>query len=306
MNDAEIIDKASDVFLKFTAELNDGLYKELNGRLSIRWSDKRCFYACASVGSKVEEPPKHYIDLTQETAVLLYRDIEDYYHYIKYGADNEKFDIIFKDFDYPKALSSESAKEHRCKNMFISGLTWILFHELGHLIQEHGHIRTLYNCSESTEVVDCATNDNEISRELSVKAAAVSHVTEMAADFYAMISCLRALVRHFEGDELEAEIKSFTSALALVLYRFHGVNSYVATEVPEGSHPQPLIRLEQTMPLIHEVYSIFDLLETNGIRLNRLDLINITSWSSFTVGFFWLRKNRQLGVPDDYFLSGSL
>jgi len=306
LEDTEIIELASDVFSKITDDLNDGLYKELKGNISIRWGTKRCFSAYAAVGSSVEDPPKHYIGLTYDTAIMLYRDIEDYYGYIEYGADNDKFDIMLKGYDYPKELSPEPQKEYCCKNMFISGLTWIFFHELGHLVQEHGYIRTLYECSESTDIVDCASNDNENSNNLKGKASAISHATEIAADYYAIMSVLNALIRHFESDELESEIKSFIAVLALVFYRFHGVNSYVRTEVPEGSHPQPLIRLENTMPLIVEFYSNFGILEDKGSNMSRLDLINITSWSSFSVGLFWLRKSRSSGLPEDFFLLGSL
>lgn len=301
MKDSEIIDLACDVFSTITDDLNSGLYKKLNGKLSIRWGEKRCFYAYAATDSDVNTPPKHFIGLTYETAILLYRDIEDYHLYIDYGADNQKFDVIFQDFEYPKTLSTESGKKHCCKNMFTSGITWILFHELGHLLQEHGHIRSLYDCNKGNKIVDCAANDSEANSKLSGKASAVSHVTEMAADYYAMVSCLRALLRHFEGDELKSETRCFSSVLALVLYRFHGVNSYIPTEVPEGSHPPPLIRLEQTTPLIFELYSKLT-------SIKRLELINITSWSSYTVGLFWLRKYGQMNpeLPDDFFLAGSL
>lgn len=301
MKDSDIIDLACDVFSTITGDLNTELYEELNGKLSIRWSEKRCFYAYAATDSDVIDPPKHFIGLTYETAILLYRDIEDYHLYIGYGADNQKFDFIFQDFEYPKTLSTESGKEHCCKNMFISGITWILFHELGHLLQEHGHIRSLYDCNEGNKIVDCAANDSETNTKLSGKASAVSHVTEMAADYYAIVSCLRALLHHFEGDELKSEVRCFSSVLALVLYRFHGCSSYIPTEAPEGSHPPPLIRLEQTAPLIFELYSKLT-------SIKRLDLINITSWSSYTVGLFWLRKNNQMNpeLPDDFFLAGSL
>lgn len=306
MKDDEIIEFSCDVFLKISNDLNEGIYKGLNGSLSILWDTKRLFYACAMVNSSTEEPPKHYIKITYDTAIMLYRDIENYYEYISYGADNDKFDFWFKDFNYPKTLSSESQKKNCCKNMLISGLTWIFFHELGHLLQEHGHIRTLYECSESTDIIDCPSNDHDYSSNINGKASAVSHATEMAADYFATIWVLRALLHHLECNELESEIKTFSSALALVLYRFHGVNSYIRAEIPEGSHPQPLIRLENTMPLLFEVYSSLDILNSKTLDVSRLDLINITSWSSFSVGLFWLRKNEQLAMPDDFFLLGSL
>jgi hypothetical protein len=306
LEDSEIIDLATDVLSKVTSLLNKGFYSELGGELTSLWSMKNYFYACASVGSKVDEPPKHFITLSYETAVLLYRDIEAYSQYIETGIDNALFDQIFKDFEYPKTLLIHSDKELSRKQMFISGITWIFYHELGHLIQEHGYIRTHYNCHASTDIVDCASNDIENDSVLSGKPSAVSHVTEMAADYYATVSCLLALLMHFEGDELEAETRSFTSALALVLYRFHGINPYERTETPKGTHPQPLFRLEQTMPLLFELYSMIDLANEKKFTLNRLDLVNITSWSSFTAGIFWLRKGTQKVIPEDFMISGSL
>lgn len=306
MNDSEIIDLATDVLSKVTSLVNESLYSELGGELTNLWSTKSYFYACASVGSEVDEPPKHFITLSYETAVLLYRDIEVYSKYIESGVDNGMFDQLFKDFEYPKTLSFHSGEELSRKQMFISGITWIFYHELGHLIQEHGYIRAQYNCYEGTDIVDCAASDNENNSVLTGKPSAVSHVTEMAADYYATFSCLMALLMHFEGDELEAETRSFTSALALVLYRFHGVNPYERTEIPKGSHPQPLIRLEQTMPLIFEIYSGIDLANEKSFKLTRLDLVNMTSWSSFTAGIFWLRKGKQKGIPENFMISGSL
>lgn len=305
MENTEINDLATDVLSKVTALINANLYTDLGGELSCHWNLKNYFYACASVGSEIDEPPKHCITLSYETAVLLYRDIEVYYQYIDTGADNSMFDKLFKDFEYPKTLSIHSDKDLCCKQMFISGITWIFYHELGHLIQEHGYIRSQYNCHEGTEIVDCASNDFEKTSMLSGQASAVSHVTEMAADYYATYTCLMALLLHFEGEELEAETISFASVLALVLYRFHGVNSYERTEVPVGTHPQPLIRLEQTMPLIFELYSILDLENEKKIRLDRAYLLHITSWSAFTVGIYWLKKNDQSVIPEDFMMSGS-
>lgn len=308
MEDKEIIDLACDVLSKIIDDLNNDLYKNLSGTISLEWDTSTRFYAYASVSSEIDEPPQHSIGLSYNTAILLYRDIENYYDYIEYGADNEKFDFLFKDFDYPKILSPDYNRQYCCQNMFISGITWIFFHEFGHLIQEHGHIRMLFKSSENTEIIDCSASDNRSYTKLTGKSAAVSHATEMAADYYAMISLLMALVRHFQGVELQNEIKSFASVLALVLYRFHGAEPYIETPEPIGSHPPPLIRLEQTMPVIHEFYTNlgFSISDNYEMGLSRLDIINITSWASFSVGLFWLRKHRQLGIPEHYFLSGSV
>lgn len=305
MEDSEIIELACDVFSKITDDLNAGVYTELGGNLSVRWSEDKCFYAWAAVGSTVKEPPEHYIGLTYDTVLLLYRDIEIYCKYVEHGIDKNILNSLLQDFSYPQDLYLEDSVENCHKNMFISALTWIFFHELGHLVQEHGHIRDMYNCNKNNRIVDCSVVDNDDYVHLTGKPAAVSHVTEMAADFFSTVFCLRALLRHFRKHQLTNEIIRFTPSVALVLYRFQGVSSYIQTETPEGTHPQALIRLEQVMPLIYEFYSNFQLLERNENNLNRLDLINITSWSSFSVGLFWMRKNKQAEISENYFLSGS-
>lgn len=304
--DNEIIDLTCQVFSTIVDDLNNGLYKDINGEISVRWSIREVFYAWAAVDITDESTPKHYVGLTYETVVLLYRDVEAYFKYIESGIDNDKFDTIFQDFEYPKSLSLASSLEDCKKNMFISGITWLFFHELGHLVQEHGIVRQEYGCGVRMDIVDCASNDNVTNQLLTGKASAVSHVTEIAADYFATISCLRALARHFDGSVFDEEVRSFSVALALVLYRFHGTESFTPMSKPKGSHPIPLIRLEQTQPLIFEVYSKLNVQETLNSSLSRLDMINITSWSSYTVGLFWLRKNRHFEIPEDYFIAGSM
>lgn len=304
--DSEIIDLTCQVFSTIVDDLNDGIYKDINGEISVRWSTKEVFYAWAAVDMADESTPKHYVGLTYETALLLYRDVEAYFQYIESGIDNGKFDLIFQDFEYPKILASKSSLDYCIKNMFISGITWLFFHELGHLVQEHGKVRQEYGCGFGTDIVDCAASENVSNQFLTGKASAVSHVTEIAADYFATISCLRALTRHFEGTIFDEEVRSFSVALSLVLYRFHGTESFTPMDKPKGSHPNPLIRLEQTQPLIFEVYSALDIQKTLKSTLSRLDMVNITSWSSYTVGLFWLRKNRHFEIPEDYFIAGSM
>ncbi len=156
----EIIDLTCQVFSTIVDDLNDGLYKDINGEISVSWSTKEVFYAWAAVDIADENTPKHYVGLTYETAVLLYRDVESYFKYIESGIDNDKFDIIFQDFDYPEVLSSESSLEDCKKNMFISGITWLFFHELGHLVQEHGKVRQEYGGGVGMDIVDCAASEN--------------------------------------------------------------------------------------------------------------------------------------------------
>ncbi|BBT78682.1 hypothetical protein WP8S18E11_03480 [Aeromonas veronii] len=306
MLDHEIIDVASDLFSKIQSSLNMTTYKNLSGELSFYWGTKDYFSAWAEVHSTPQEPPKHSIGITYRTAILLYRDIEKYHKYIEDGIDKPTFEKLLEGIDIPKSLAIESSLENSCKNMFVSGMTWIFFHELGHLLQEHGWIRQRYDCSPSTDVIDCASQDTGSETLLTGKASAVSHVTEMAADFFATITCLGSLMLHLKGLAFNEELGKFSAVLSLVLYRFHGPRPYNPMEVPTGTHPVPLNRLEQTQPLIFEYLSAANLSNTVASELTRLDMIHITTWASYTTGFFWLRENNTFKLPENYFLSGSL
>ena len=303
MEDSDIIDLTVETLDTIKTLLNETTYQGLGGEIQVHYSMTPDFLAWASVSSKPCEAPMHYVNLTYEMAVVLYRDVEEYYDYIESGVDNPKLDILFPEVDYPKSLSTQSSKEDCCKNMFISALTWVFYHELGHLVQEHGEVRQNYGCSTGTDVIDCSVDSTE---PLEGKASAVSHVTEIAADFFATYCCLMALLQHFKGARFEEELRAFSAALALVLYRFHGTRPIEAVTEPIGTHPDPLVRLEQTQPLIVELLSKLDLKKELGSDLTRNDLVYLTGWASYSIGIFWLRKNHITDIPDYYFISGSL
>lgn len=303
MEDSEIVDLTVETLTTIKDMLNEGMYKDLGGQLQVHYSDTPDFLAWASVGSEPSEPPIHYISITYDMALILYRDVEEYYSHIESGVDEPKLDILFPEINYPKSLSINSSKEDCCKNMFISALTWVFYHELGHLIQEHGVIRKEYGCSSNTEVIDCSIDSGEL---LEGKASAVSHVTEVAADYFATFSCVFALMVHFKGMRFEEELRGFSAALALVLYRFHGDRPIEDVTEPKGTHPTPLVRLEQTQPLIFELLSKVDLVGELDSDLTREDLVYLTGWASYSIGLFWLRKNNITEIPDNFFLSGSL
>ncbi|CDL81237.1 hypothetical protein [Xenorhabdus szentirmaii] len=164
------------------------------------------------------------------------------------------------------------------KNTFISAITWVYFHELGHLSQEHGIYRFKQDeLNIISEVKD--TNNDELTQEESI----IYHATELAADYYSTVTCVCELVRQFSKSEWKVAISFLMTGLPIVLFHFHGTAFEKEQEEPKGSHPYPLTRLELMAPLTYEFLSIVNTDE-------RVEYVNLCGYSVFSVSLFWLRK----------------
>lgn len=305
MKDSEIIDLAVETIFIAQAIINEAIYSKINGKISIRWVDIDDIYAIAATKSQAEESADHIIRISYLTAIQLYRDVEQYFEYINSGVDNKFFDELFKGFEYPKTLCHSSDYEARCKNMFNTAFTWIIYHELGHLVQEHGFIKSKYGVGPSSDVIDCASTDLTNDETIKGKQAAISHITEMAADFFGTQWCIEIILISFEGKELESEVRHLMCALSLVMYRFYGNRSYEFCGEPRGTHPLPIIRLEQVIPPLFEFLSHSNHLKDRNSDLNREDLVHLASWAANTSAIFWLKKLGIKDIREEYFLQGS-
>jgi hypothetical protein len=192
--------------------------------------------------------------------------------------------------------------------MFIGALTWVFFHELGHLSQEHGYIRKKYGAQPlDSRVVDCDSNGSD---EMSVREATISHVTELAADVEATQWCSFELIRHFipEGGadehdlaEFQANLFLMTAGISCALYRFNGRRSIEPTNIPIGSHPTPIRRLEVCLA------NIFEKLDLGGAgkRIHRLDrkkLVYTCTGAAYSVGFYWLTQLYASDIRPTHFI----
>ena len=195
--------------------------------------------------------------------------------------------------------------------MFIGALTWVFFHELGHLAQEHGYIRSTFGHAQPITCIEDCESDGE--QRYEERVAAIFHAIEIAADVEAAYRCVSELIRHFLPDEVNDEhsLLEFRSNLHLVvcgiscmLYRFYGQRPVEPEAVPRGSHPTPIRRLEVCLP------NIFEKLDAGGSGetfhgLSRLQLLDLCLGAAYSVGFYWFwRDNKQSGIPDNFMISG--
>ncbi|HGF3969375.1 TPA: hypothetical protein ACF6VC_003338 [Yersinia enterocolitica] len=304
MTDLEIYDLALNVLTSLTTDINDGLYSELEGVITLSWGTTNEINAWAESKSLPMSPPEHNITLQYKLVLQIYRDIENYMLYMRNGLDDKIYDHWFKGVNYHHGMINVFGDNECITNIFIAAITWVYFHELGHLIQEHGYIRSLYDNVESMTINECEVVGQAIPEG---KTADIFHVTEIAADFFATNMCLYELIRHFKGNELEVAIQFLSCGLSCVIYRFHGCKSFKQDVTPIGTHPNPLIRLEIVIPIIHEVMDMKEVRDYSKIEIDRAYLVNIGCWSSTTVGMFWIRSNPEVDrMPDDFFIAGSL
>ena len=187
MEDIEIYELASRVIGDITRDLNENTYAKLGGDLMVTWHEERKFGDFASWLSEAGEPPKHRATMHYELVRQVWRDIENLCEFLR---------SIPKDSDVDKLYDfyGDSTKLPKCfdddtivKNMFAAAITWVYFHEIGHLMQEHGFIRAEFTecCSDAAHSTDVHDFEASHDKRLIGREALVSHVTELAADFEA-------------------------------------------------------------------------------------------------------------------------
>lgn len=294
MEDFEIVKFAENIIRTITKDLNESLYSEPNACLKAVWKRDDSFNASATPKSKVTEPPVHTITINYGLALQLYQDIDHYCIYIESGFDQEAFDIYFKDYSNKFILPTNLTPENYRKNMFIGALTWVYFHELAHLNQEHVYVlNQLLSTKKYSTYKEFDINN---SKALKGKAASIHHVLELAADSEAIQTCISELLRHFVGDELKESIGTFVIGISCAIYKIHDLDMLDLNSEIIGSHPPPMVRLEQILPQIYETFDSLEQSKLISINTNRVELIHQIEKSSLTSGFFWFRK--KLVHPD--------
>ena len=312
MKDIEIYELAQSVLVSITKDLNDGIYSEVGGKLQFFFSDTGLVSAWASSKSDTTAPPEHEIVFCYELVRRLYRDCEGYYEFASTAMTEEPFLSLLQHFKKQSRPIKDMNKKSAIHNMFMGSLTWVYYHELGHLMQEHGYIRKKYaGLQEKSYIEDCESTGEH---QLSGRDAVISHVTELAADVEATQWCMQELIRHFLPnvmDNDENDLKEFKNTLHLficglscTLYRFYGERPLIIKEEVEGSHPYPIRRLDLC------ISNMYEKLDFNGYgevmhSMNRTQLVHLCLGAAESVGFYWLWKYSQKPVVPENFLAGA-
>lgn len=295
MTDIEIYNLAVNVLSMINTDVNESHYTEVDSELKINYSTKNEINASASVLSGVGKPKIHSIEITYLFLKTLYRDIESYFKYISSGVDDELVNMMWTGNEHFEKMLSLTSENNHIKNTFISAISWVYFHELGHLSQDHGRIRGLYADNEMNIISEMFIDGGS---ELTSNKSTLWHATELAADFFSTTMCVAELYRQFDSSNIYAAINFLSIGLPIVLFRLQGSSFYVEQEAPAGSHPNPLTRLELMAPLIYEVLSSPNTEE-------RQKLVHICGVSVYRVSLFWTRKiYNKPEYPEHFVLHG--
>jgi hypothetical protein len=289
MTDQDIYEEANRVFSAITNDLNEAFYKAKSGRLEFAWghSGKLNAYACSD--NPMGPEPKHRIIVAAELVCQIYKDIASYWGYIDSEIDNEIFEGWYKEFSEIDYLPAKFPLEARITNTFIAAITWVYFHELGHLSQEHGFFRDRLGGKRSSRISEM-TDESGLENQ-SGEGPNVFHATELAADYFSVSICRLELMNHFKGEDLEEAIHFYTCGISCALYRFNVKKPYMLDEFPVGSHPMPIVRLENILPMIYEYFDSEPIRSYGDIKMSRRGLVYSCNRAASTVGLFWNREH---------------
>jgi hypothetical protein len=303
MEDIEIYNMAGQILSDITQDLNEGIYSKLKGSLSLAWSEEPNFNAWAEAKSNIGCPPQHKIGLNYELVRQVYRDVESFCEFSYFELGKEETQQFFAHLNPEPPLPEMFTKKQCCINMFIGAITFVYFHELAHLMQEHGYIRRKFGG------IDDKINEFNLNAQspLTGKAAAISHVTELAADFNAVSRCIYELLRQFDGekDELKGAIYLFVCGLSCIFHKFNNDTSLFSPKEPIGSHPNPLSRMEVNLPHIYELLDLIAEISEHG--LSRIELVHLCHRASDSSALFemWHRDPKEVRQTSP-FLKGVL
>tara|TARA_R110002111_G_scaffold164386_3_gene230573 strand:+ start:26078 stop:27142 length:1065 start_codon:yes stop_codon:yes gene_type:complete len=292
MDDREIYEISDRILSAITNDLNEEHYSAIKGSLKLAWGMKGIFNASAESANDIKSPPKHKIVIQDELARQIYRDAEDYCNFADNELKEERFQNLLTTWKAAPGLPSDLSKDDCCYIMFVGAITWVYFHELGHLMQEHGYILKTSGASSNTLIQECSAN---FSSESESQFAALFHVTELSADFEAMTWCILEIIRQFPEDKLRSVICMLVSGISCVFFRFNIGNSLTPDNVLTGSHPHPIIRMELNLSQLFEMLDMM----SNPIKLNlnREAIVSLYSGTSYSGTIFWLWK---YGIPENF------
>lgn len=317
LTETEVYQLADNVVNSICSDLNNTIYKKLGGKLSIVWNTEERFNASAKILNEASDPPNHRITLYYFLVKELYRDTVNYHEFAENIHYQPSILAFLNSISEMPMLPEIFIKKDSINNMFMASLTFVLFHELGHLMQQHGRIRaSLSGQSIDDSIInECNATD---SIPLMGKQAAISHTTELSADSSAITRCILEIMRQFSSKELIgsgdkgtlflATAQLFVIGVSNLFYRFRGINSEKLEAIPSGTHPQPLTRLEINLPHIYEMLSFPEIEEIMEHKLDRKGIVELVSRAAYSVPFFWIvrSENRPNNLPENYLFKGIL
>ena len=273
---------------------------------------KEIYGAYASSLGQRDKPPQHSITIYYEFVRQVWRDIENFCEFLR---SRPKGDFApYELYENPARLPECFNEDEHVRNMFIAAITWVYFHELSHLLQEHGIIRHEFGPrgDEAMQMTD--VHDFEVShhKPINGREALVSHVTELAADFAATTFYALVLLRHLREPSLaptEERPEGFPGPAFLIVcgaflvsYRFYGSKPLVPVVAFERSLPIPLFRRALLLTQLRTCLTWVRIEVEEDYSVNQELLKVLCSKAVFSTTIYWSSISTQGHKFDDRFM----
>lgn len=258
-------------------------YTAAGVELNIRWIPTNDIHAVAAVEPSPEDVQRHVITLSYGLLGQIYSNAFEFARFAQPGPDGGTLHGT-------QPLPGRFDMLHAAELMFISGVSFVIYHELGHLNQNHGAIRTRYG-SDSTNSISEFQVAGEA--ELTGDQAAISHATELAADFEAL-DWLAMMLGPYKGDELLDHAYLQCAIVSCIMLMFNGGRPARMDAMPSGTHPPSLLRMDFWVRLYAERMAMLS--QQLGVSNGPQAILKFLDDSSFLALLSCLTR---LGCTDD-------
>jgi len=260
----ELADLAAAVALEIKEDLDKQWYEASGIELCIRWLPTKDVKANASAEPSLQNIERHVISLSFGLVNAIYANALEFARFAHPGPGGQIEHGIHR-------LPKRFTMLHAAELMFISGINFVIFHEVAHLNQNHGAIRALYGSSSNSCVSEFGIAGEA---EVIGEQAAISHATELAADFEAL-DWMARMLRWYKGEEYLDHAYLQCAIVSCIMLMFNDGRPVRLDAEASGTHPYPMIRMECWVRLYSERISVLtqplDIVENKPTIVKMLD-----------------------------------
>lgn len=258
-------------------------YTAAGVELSISWIATNDIRAVATVEPSLENVQRHVIALSYGMLTQIYSSALEFARFSQPGPDGGTINGT-------QPLPRRFDMLHAAELMFISGVSFVIYHELGHLNQNHGAIRARYGAGSAASISEFQVAG---AATLLGDQAAISHATELAADFEAL-DWLAMMLAPYKGEEFLDHAYLQCAIVSCVMLMFHGGRPARMDMTPSGTHPPSILRMDFWVRAYAERIVLFS--PQLGLTKGRQEILKFLDDTSFLALLSCLTR---LGCMDD-------
>lgn len=282
----ERIALASDITQQIKDDLERRWYSASDIEFSITWQQTLEVRATASVEPSLDRIDRHVVSLSYGLIDQIYSIAFEFARFSTGGPGRDMHagvHMLPRQFDIMRATDL----------MFMAGIMFVVYHEVGHLNQNHGAIRAIYGTNAPSAIVD----ECEVAGEgvISGAQSAISHATEFAADYEAL-DWMAASLMPFVGVDFLDHAYLHCGIVSCIMLLFNGARPIQIDAEPMGTHPYPLPRMDHWVRLFAERTALIS--TQNQIAEDQIAIAQRLSDASFVALMSWLVRGGGMATPE--------